>query len=175
MARLAERESARVMSAPNEKTDKKKQKADRADRLGEVLDFMRLLWAVDHALQSMSKRMEASLGVTGPQRLVIRIVGRFPGISAGELASVLHIHPSTLTGILKRLESRGIIDRKPDADDARRALFGLTARGRELDGLKVGTVEAIVRRSLAKLPPRKVGAARDVLHALAMSLLEEKE
>lgn len=151
------------------------EKTDKAERLGEVLDFMRMLWAVDHALQSMSKRMESTLGVTGPQRLVIRIAGRFPGISAGELATVLHIHPSTLTGILKRLESRGIIDRKIDPSDARRALFGLTSRGRELDSLRMGTVEAVVKRTLGKLPPRKVAAARDVLGSLADALLEEKE
>jgi DNA-binding MarR family transcriptional regulator len=156
---------------------KKKENAssDRSERLGEVLDFMRLLWAVDHALQSMSKRMEGSLGVTGPQRLVIRIAGRFPGISAGELASVLHIHPSTLTGILKRLEARGIIDRKPDPSDARRALFGLTAKGREIDALRVGTVEAVVRRTLGKLPSRKVTAARDVLATISTALLEEDQ
>jgi len=158
---------------------KKKEKAssasDRSERLGEVLDFMRLLWAVDHALQSMSKRMEGSLGVTGPQRLVIRIAGRFPGISAGELASVLHIHPSTLTGILKRLEARGIIDRKADPSDARRALFGLTAKGREIDALRVGTVEAVVRRALGRLPSRKVTAARDVLATISTALLEENE
>ena len=53
--------------------------------LGAVLDFMRLLWAVDHALQSASKRMESSFGLTGPQRLVVRIVGRFPGIAAGRI------------------------------------------------------------------------------------------
>src|SRR5206468_4578402 len=64
--------------------------------LGAVLDFMRLLWAVDHALQSASKRMEATFGVTGPQRLVVRIVGRFPGIAAGRVAQILHVHPSTL-------------------------------------------------------------------------------
>ena len=40
--------------------------------LGAVLDFMRLLWAVDHALQSTSKRMESTFGLTGPQRLVVR-------------------------------------------------------------------------------------------------------
>ncbi|HUJ27995.1 MAG TPA: MarR family transcriptional regulator, partial [Myxococcales bacterium] len=31
--------------------------------LGAVLDFMRLLWAVDHSLQSASKRMEAVYGI----------------------------------------------------------------------------------------------------------------
>lgn len=164
------------MGAPSEKSEKKKnQKASKTERLGEVLDFMRLLWAVDHALQSMSKRMESSLGVTGPQRLVIRIVGRFPGISAGELANVLHIHPSTLTGILKRLEGRNIIERSADPDDARRALFSLTTRGKDLDGVRLGTVEATVRRALTKIPPRKVSAAREVLSTLAGVLLEEKE
>src|SRR5205814_10660337 len=82
--------------------------------LGAVLDFMRLLWAVDHALQSASKRMESSFGLTGPQRLVVRIVGRFPGIAAGRIADILHVHPSTLTGVLKRLESRAVLQRRPD-------------------------------------------------------------
>src|SRR5436189_3499519 len=96
---------------------------------GAVLDFLRLLWAVDHALQSASKRMEANFGMTGPQRLVVRIVGRFPGTPAGRVAQILHVHPSTLTGILKRLEARGILQRRPDPRDARRALLALTAKG----------------------------------------------
>src|SRR5713226_7752815 len=98
---------------------------DKGPPLGSVLDFMRLLWAVDHALQSASKRMESAFGMTGPQRLVVRIVGRFPGIAAGRVAEILHVHPSTLTGVLKRLEARGILQRKPDPLDARRALFML--------------------------------------------------
>src|SRR2546430_1703441 len=78
-------------------------------QLGPVLDFMRLLWSVDHSLQSVSKRMEGTLGVTGPQRVVIRMVGQFPSISAGDVAALLHIHPSTLTGVLKRLVARRIL------------------------------------------------------------------
>ena len=54
--------------------------------LGPVLDFLRLLWAVDHGLQSVSKRMEAEHGITSPQRLVLRIVGLQPGIPAGRVA-----------------------------------------------------------------------------------------
>jgi DNA-binding MarR family transcriptional regulator len=44
--------------------------------------------------------MIGEVGVTGPQRLVLRVVGLFPGMSAGELATVLRVHPSTLTGVL---------------------------------------------------------------------------
>jgi DNA-binding MarR family transcriptional regulator len=95
---------------------------------------------VDHALQSTSKWMEVRLGITGPQRLVIRMIGCFPGISAGALANLLHVHPSTLTGVLRRLSDRGAIRRSTDPYDSRRALFWLTARGRRVDRLRSGTV-----------------------------------
>ncbi|WP_441286373.1 MarR family winged helix-turn-helix transcriptional regulator [Sorangium sp. KYC3313] len=144
--------------------------SEKSPRLGEVLDFMKLLWAVDHGLQSTSKRMEAKMGVTGPQRLVIRIVGRYPGISAGRLAEIMQLHPSTLTGVLKRLQERGIIERRVDPNDGRRALLGLTARGRELDSLRTGTVEAAVRQALKSVPRRKLDAAQDVLAAVAEAL-----
>src|SRR3954465_10502919 len=137
--------------------------------LGAVLDFMRLLWAVDHALQSASKRMESSFGLTGPQRLVVRIVGRFPGIAAGRVADILHVHPSPLTGVLKRLESRAVLQRRPDPRDARRALFMLTNKGRKLDVVRTGTVEQAVRRVLLK-DPDKVASAQEVLAALSEEL-----
>jgi MarR family transcriptional regulator, organic hydroperoxide resistance regulator len=138
--------------------------------LGETLEFMRLLWAVDHGLQKGSKRMAATLGVTGPQRLVIRIVDRFPGISAGRLASVLHLHPSTLTGILRRLERRGFITRRQDPRDGRRAVLGLSAEGRRLDVEAPGTIESVMKTALATLPRTDVLAARRALLAMAEQL-----
>jgi MarR family transcriptional regulator, organic hydroperoxide resistance regulator len=138
--------------------------------LGPVLDFMRALWALDHALQSASKRMETSLGVTAPQRLVVRIVGRFPGISAGEVSEILHLHPSTLTGILRRLEERALVGRRADPGDARRALLELTARGKEVDELRTGTAEAAVRRALRRLKPASVRAARAAAETLTAEL-----
>jgi DNA-binding MarR family transcriptional regulator len=137
--------------------------------LGAVLDFMRLLWALDHALQSASKRTEAMYGVTGPQRLVVRIVGRFPGISAGRIAEILHVHPSTLTGVLRRLEQRGVLQRKSDERDARRALFQLSPKGKKLDNVRTGLVEQAVRRVLAK-DSQSVAAAQQVLAALTQEL-----
>ena len=137
--------------------------------LGEVLDFMRLLWALDHALQSASKRMEAAYGITGPQRLVVRIVGRFPGIAAGRIAEILHVHPSTLTGILKRLEARGVLERRADPRDARRALLGLTNQGRKLDTLRTGVVEQAERRALL-MDKNQIRAAQEMLAALTLEL-----
>lgn len=131
---------------------------------------MRLLWGLDHRLQKTSKRMEAVLGVTSPQRLVLRIVGKRPGISAGSIATTLHLDPSTLTGILQRLQTRGFLERKPDPEDARRALFRLTAKGKRVDVARKETVEAAVRAALSRLPAGKIDAAKEVLAALAESL-----
>ena len=142
----------------------------RPRELGSAFEFMRALWSVDHQLQSASKRLEVTVGVTGPQRMVIRLVGRFPGISAGQVSDLLHLHPSTLTGILKRLERAGQLVRRPDPADGRRALLVLTPRGRSIDAVRGGTIEAGVRRALARLSPRAIGAAREVLEALSDEL-----
>jgi DNA-binding MarR family transcriptional regulator len=125
---------------------------------------------VDHQLQSASKRLEASVGVTGPQRLVIRLVGRFPASSAGEISALLHLHPSTLTGILKRLARAGLVERRPDPADGRRVQLLLTAKGRQVDAVRGGSVEAGVRRALSRLTPRAVATAREVLEALSSEL-----
>jgi DNA-binding MarR family transcriptional regulator len=138
--------------------------------LGEVLEFMRLLWGVDHALNSTSKRMETTLGITGPQRLALRIIGRSPGIAAGVLADILHVHPSTLTGVLQRLEARGAIERQTDPSDRRRATFMLTTRGRELNDARSGTVEAAVRRALNDCADDDVAATRRMLSTLTREL-----
>lgn len=143
---------------------------DRDLTLSGTLEFMRLLWAVDHALQSTSKRMEQRMGVTGPQRLVIRIVGQFPRASAGEIANILQIHPSTLTGILRRLETRGLIERRPDPTDGRRALFQLSKAGKDLDRVVDGTPEAAIAKALGALTGNDIDATRRSLATLTAAL-----
>jgi DNA-binding MarR family transcriptional regulator len=134
---------------------------------------MQQLWALTHSLQRMSKRMESTLGVTGPQRLALRMIGRAPGISAGRVSEALRLHPSTLTGILRRLEERGLVRRKPDPADGRRALFELTPTGRKLDEQRSQTVEAAVRRALLQARPADVEAAARVLETLIVELERE--
>lgn len=138
--------------------------------LGRVLDFMRVLWALDHGLQSASKRMQAEYGVTGLQRMMIRVIGRFPGRAPTELAGVLHVHKSTLTGALARLEAAGAIVREVDPEDARRARLTLGPQGRAIDEVRNGTVEAAVRRALSQIPDEQLEAARAVLLAITREL-----
>ena len=146
------------------------QEIDRPSGLGDVLDFMRVMWAVEHALQRGSKRMESKQGVTGPQRLVIRVVGKFPRLTAGRLATLLHLHPSTLTGVLKRLERQGLLRRHADPVDARRSLLELTRKGERFNEDKHGAIEGAVRRALRSAPRERRDAAREMLGTIARAL-----
>ena len=138
--------------------------------LDPVLDFLRLLWSIEHGLQRQSKRMEAELGITGPQRLVLRLVGQFPGLSAGELASIVRLHPSTITGVLQRLVASGLLERERDPSDSRRARLQLKARAVAYTGTSRGTVEKSVRDALNRVGPANVRAARKVLAEVARRL-----
>lgn len=136
----------------------------------DVLSVMGSLWAVDHGLQAVSKRMLRTIGVTGPQRTVLRMVGREEGISPGDLARRIHDHPSTITGVLRRLEERGLVSRSPDLRDARRSHLHLTEAGRELNAMREGTVESAVRATLARLPEGDLDRAMEMLRVLTEEL-----
>jgi len=138
--------------------------------LDPVLDFMRLLWSVGHGLQSTSKRMETTFGITGPQRLVLRIVAERPGLSAGELAQIVHLHPSTITGILERLVRKGLLRRERDRQDSRRIRLHARAAATGFVAASTGTVESAVSRALARIPTHHVRHAREVLSAIAAAL-----
>lgn len=138
--------------------------------LGPVLDFMRLMWAINHGLDRASRGMQANFGVTGPQRLVLRIVGAFPGLSAGDLARTLHVHPSTLTGILQRLEARGLLRRLSDPSDARRVQLEITAKGKRLTIPSVGTVESAIKRLMSTWTDSELSVTRRTLTAIAEEL-----
>ncbi len=135
-----------------------------------VLDFLRLMWAVDHELQSVSKRMLIDLGLTGPQRLAVRFIGLQPGLAAGELAALLHLDPGTVTGILRRLEAARMIVRAREPSDNRRVCLTLTRRGQAINRRRTGTIEFAVRRALASVPDSDVRAARRVLRVIAGQL-----
>ncbi|HVY25749.1 MAG TPA: MarR family transcriptional regulator [Polyangiaceae bacterium] len=136
---------------------------------------MQVLWALAHGLESASKRMHAKLGVTGPQRLVLRIIGHHDRISAGALAEIMHIHPSSLTGMLQRLEQAELIRRESDPFDRRRALLELTRKGIRLNEQREGTIEAIIDAALSQLSKERVATAKGVLGAIAAAIGNEDE
>jgi DNA-binding MarR family transcriptional regulator len=141
--------------------------------LSPELEFMRLLWAVEHGLQTTSKRMARRIGVTGPQRLALKLIGQFPSIAPSELAGLLRLHPSTVTGVLARLERRALIERHAHSHDARRVHLFVTASGRRMNRPIPGTVEEAVKRLLIRVGRHRVAVAERVLVELADALVAD--
>ena len=141
-----------------------------ATALEPQLDFLRELWALDHAMQKSSKLMVKTLGITGPQRLALRLIGRFPDVPTGRLARLLHLHPSTVSGLVKRLSERGLLTRESDGPDRRRSILRITPAGLALISRSEPTVVSAVRKALAELPPRQVETALKVLASVAVRL-----
>ena len=138
--------------------------------LGAALDFLRAVWAVDHGLARMSSRMERTRGVTGPQRLALRLVGRIPGIGPADLAALRYGHRSAATGIVRRLEAKRLVTRQVHPEDARRWVLSLTPAGRRIDRDDRDTVEARVRQVLASSSADAIAAAGRLLERWAGAL-----
>lgn len=141
--------------------------------LGPVLEFLGELWALDHALQRASKAMAGELGVTAEQRMIVRIVGRYPGITPGQLARLLRVDASTLSTSLHRLLARGLIARRRDVRDRRRVTLGLTSAGHMLDVPAAPSVESAVEEVLRALPDAHVEEFKQVVRALVRAISSE--
>jgi DNA-binding MarR family transcriptional regulator len=140
-----------------------------------ALDFLQHLWQLNHALERMSLKMDRTLGVTAQQRLFVRCIGKYPGMTASQLASVLHLDRGTVSVSLRRLTKKGLVSGQRDPEDNRRVALRLTPKGRALDRPDPISVEHSVERLLAKAGRASVANAKDVLQRLADDLLAKLE
>lgn len=103
--------------------------ADEHDAL--VLELSTQLLPLVHALQHAATRVFAPLGLRPSRALVLELVHR--GVDQPKaLAEVLETVPSAVTAILADLEGAGLLERRTDPDDRRRARLRLTAAGTDL-------------------------------------------
>lgn len=131
------------------------------------LALLQQVWHLSHAIERLSMRMDAALGVTAQQRLTLRCVGKYPGITAGQLAGILQVDPGTVSANVKRLEGRGLLERRRDERDRRRVTLGLTRAGRALNRPTDGTLEHAVELLLHRAPPQDVACMKAMLSQLA--------
>jgi DNA-binding MarR family transcriptional regulator len=72
------------------------------------------------------------LGITYPQYLVLMVLWETDGITVNEIAQKLILKTNTITPLLKRLESQGIVTRQRSEDDERKVIVKLTSEGKAL-------------------------------------------
>jgi len=77
-------------------------------------------------------RRVAGLNLTAVQAMVIRFLHDSDRLTSSDLGKKTGLDSATLTGILDRLETGGLIERKPNPDDRRSILIHLTEKGRDI-------------------------------------------
>jgi len=83
------------------------------------------------AVDLHSRHLLDAHGLTGPQLAVLQAADRIPSASASALARAVHLSAGTVTGILDRLERRGLITRERTDHDRRSITIRVTESGRD--------------------------------------------
>ena len=81
------------------------------------------------AIDLHSKRLERESGLTGPQLLVMQLIGTAGEITAGVIAREVSLSQATVTSILDRLEKKGLLQRVRSTTDKRKVMVSLTDAG----------------------------------------------
>lgn len=81
-----------------------------------------------------SKRIQKEYGISIPQLLCLNFLNEAPNYKAThkQIKSFLQLNASTVTGIITRLERKGLVARLPSENDRRVGYIVLTAQGAEL-------------------------------------------
>jgi DNA-binding MarR family transcriptional regulator len=103
-----------------------------------------------------SQKMSKEYGLTGPQSSVLRILGNKGPTSSAELSRILYVTPSNITGIIDRLQKKGLVNRIKKEGDRRVALITLTEEGAALCHAVPDPVERKFIAALADLKPEHV-------------------
>ncbi|KOG30125.1 MarR family winged helix-turn-helix transcriptional regulator [Streptomyces resistomycificus] len=90
------------------------------------------LYAAQRAVTAAYRPLLEDLGLTYPQYLVLLVLWERGEVTVKELAGALRLDYGTVSPLLKRLESAGLVRRERAADDERSVLVACTGRGEEL-------------------------------------------
>lgn len=123
---------------------------ERPDELADFLCFS--VYEAGHAFNQLYRELLADLGLTYPQYLVMTLLWRRDDRTVKELGHKLGLASNTLTPLLKRLESNGLLGRRRDPADERSVRIVLTDAGRDLE-------------ARAKIVPERVGEATGLTQA----------
>ncbi|MDN2580260.1 MarR family transcriptional regulator [Aquibium sp. ELW1220] len=90
------------------------------------------IYSAGMAVQRVYKPLLDELGLTYPQYLVLNVLWREDSQTVGRIADALALESSTLTPLLKRLETAGLVRRARNPENERQVVVALTDAGRDL-------------------------------------------
>ncbi|AGZ42568.1 MarR family winged helix-turn-helix transcriptional regulator [Actinoplanes friuliensis] len=90
------------------------------------------LYAASRAMTGLYRPALDALGLTYPQYVALRVIWHRDNLTVRELGAALQLDSGTLSPLLKRLETQGLIQRRRGTDDERTVRISTTAQGSAL-------------------------------------------
>jgi DNA-binding MarR family transcriptional regulator len=140
------------------------------DRTAALSETVELLHRIFQAVDLFSRKVLRDFGVSGPQVWALRTIASSKVVSMGALARRMHLHMSTVTGIIDRLEAGNLVIRERSARDARIMELRLTSKGRAILARAPEPPRSKAARRLGRLPMKDLRRVQSALHVLARAM-----
>lgn len=129
-----------------------------ADHTKTIETVMNNLRRVFKAINDRSKLAEHTAGLTGPQLWALKVLAEHGPVRVSGLAARMYLHPSTVVGILDRLEIKGLASRQRLTQDRRVVNATLTAKGKNLVRKMPAVAQEMLLSGLETLSPKDLVA-----------------
>jgi DNA-binding MarR family transcriptional regulator len=136
-----------------------------------ITETMQSLRRIFKAIQDYSQEVHSKFGITGPQLWVLRSIADNDGLPLGKLSKMMYLHPSTVTGVIDRLEAKGHVERDRDRADRRVVKVRLTSTGAALVKEAPSPIQGKMIYGLRKLRRKDL----DVIYQSVQKLAEIAE
>lgn len=114
-------------------------------------------------------------GLTGSQGAVLRLLATRGSLSSAEVSRRLRVTPSNVTGLVDRLEKKGLVRRSPSLKDRRVVRIVLTEKGRKLEDRLPDTIQQKLDRDLGRMSAPEVRRILDSLRELVDAIRSPDE
>jgi DNA-binding MarR family transcriptional regulator len=113
---------------------------------------MAALRRIIRAIDLHSRSLVHRYGLTGPQLVVLKELVESSPLSVGDVASSVNLSQATVTGILDRLERKGMVSRSRSTQDKRKVLVSHTASAEEVLAGAPPLLQEHFTKAFARLP-----------------------
>jgi len=131
--------------------------------------WFRLLRLEARMSLSITERLR-EIGLSVPQCDVLTTLTEAEGVSQQELAKRLYVTKGNISGLLDRLETAGLVERRSTETDRRQYEIYLTPPGREAADKAIALQRAFISRSIGQLPGEDLLALENLLITLRDSI-----
>ncbi len=143
----------------------------RTTRDAAISGIVQSLRRIFKVIQNYSQQVLDKFGVTGPQLWALKTISQHGKLSLGDLSKRMYLDPSTITGLVDRLEKKGYAVRDRGQKDRRVIKVELTPKGKRLVRKTPNPAQGKMIYGLRRLRKEKL----DLMYSSLQKLVEIME